>query len=419
MLKKTLSKAAKEDGISLIEVAIALIVLGLIVAPIMQNYNIRIKKESRAITVGSLLNVQKSINQYYFGGSGAYPCPASLTIGEGDPNFGDSGDCTLANVKLCTNITWQTTEGICKTDDTSNAVIIGGVPFAKLKMQQDTALDYWGNKIIYAVTFEQTDGATFASNNGQIRAYAVDSPTLIANGLADGVPEIKPQEIDFFLFSTGETAIGGFTKDGIIISTCGNASNGWESENCDFDSIFFHDADPSMGDASAFSEVVGVNFYDDLTLGQVSVPETTWFQHPDNVSYADDFVVTLNTDIGIDTSTPSETIDVNGDVRVEGWVKTDSICDNNNANCFDPELITGTKDEMECDTGSVISGRSAVIRLAENRVFCSTAKDDSGNPIGDGQLITIDTNVINDNTCNDGYLISGIDANGDIQCVLP
>ncbi len=429
MLKKALIQKLirKENGISLIEVAIGLIVLGLIVTPIMQSYNIKVKKESKQVTRGSLKNAQNSINQYYASGNGAYPCPASLTLGESDVDFGKSGDCTLANIKLCTDQSWKSNEGICKTDDTANAVIIGGVPFATIKMNQENALDYWGNKIIYAVTFEQTDNATFTANSGQIRVNAVDDPLLVQSGFEDGIPEEKTNTIDFFLFSTGSSSGGGFTKDGIAITSCGNALNGYESENCNFDNRFFYDTNPNNNTASAFSEVVGVNFYDDITLGQESVPESTWFQHPDNASYTDDFVMTLSTAIGIGTTTPNETIDVVGDIRTNGGIETDSICDINNIECFDPELITGTRDEMECDADNTLYGNQAVMRLANNQVYCGSAiYSDAPNippplqgmPI-EGEAITVDTNVINDNTCDDGELISGIKLNGDVICVVP
>ncbi len=394
----------KENGISLIEVAIGLIVIGLIVTPLMQDYNIRIKKESNNMTRGSLGNIKGSINQYYASGNGYYPCPASLILGENATGFGKSGDCTLANVKLCTDPLWLTNEGICKTDNTNNAVIIGGTPFTTLKMQQENALDYWGNKIIYAVTFEQTNNLTFAANSGQIRVNAVDDPVAPTNG---GLPEEKASDIDFFLFSTGASGTGGFTKDGINISICSSAANGYETENCDFDNRFFDDR-------NAFSEKAGASFYDDIILEQESVPEATWFQHSNS-----NFVITLNDAIGIGTTTPSETIDVVGDIRTDGGVHSDAICDTNSANCFDPELITGTKDAMECDAGLTLAGDQAVMMLANNRVYCNITKDSNGNPIGDGEVIAVDTNVIKANTCNDDELISGIDANGDFKCVIP
>lgn len=119
----------KEEGLSLVEMAIGLVVLGLIATPIIYSYKIQEIRESITSTRGSLATAQNAINQYYGSGSGEYPCPASLSLKEGDTDFGKSGDCTLPNIKLCTNALWRTSEGICKTDDTVDAVIIGGGAF--------------------------------------------------------------------------------------------------------------------------------------------------------------------------------------------------------------------------------------------------------------------------------------------------
>ncbi len=410
----------KENGISLIEVAIGLVILGLIVSPLIQIYKVDMVRISLRKTRGELVNIRNAINQYYGSGNGAYPCPASLILGEGDPNFGVSGDCTLANIRLCSDSNWRVNEGICKTEDTSNAVIIGAVPFSTIHIQQENALDYWGNKIIYAVTFEQTNSSSFNSNSGQIRVNTVDNPREVYLGVADGVPDEKYDDIDFFLFSTGYSARGGFTKDGIALLSCPPASQGFDSENCDFDNLFFYDEDPEDNSANAFSLSSGAQFFDDITLGQISVPEAMWFQHPDNGTYVNgDFVITLNEAVGIGTTTPSRALDVIGDIMVEGSVETDSICDNNEI-CFDPELITGTRSEMRCN-------EQAVVNISSNSVNCGSAiySDDTsippdlrGEPV-DGRAISVDTSVIRSDSCDEGELVSGISASGGIICSIP
>ena len=49
---------------------------------------------------------------------------------------------------------------------------------------------------------------------------------------------------DMFLFSTGYNGTGGYTKDGVAITACGDATTGFEQENCDFDNVFFIDRRP-------------------------------------------------------------------------------------------------------------------------------------------------------------------------------
>ncbi|PCJ99513.1 MAG: hypothetical protein COA45_05605 [Zetaproteobacteria bacterium] len=444
VLNTTNNTTRNEDGLTLIEVAIGLIVIGLIALPLMQAYKIELIQESRNRTRGSLANTESAINQFYGGGNFDYPCPASFTLQESDPDFGASGDCAvLANIKLCTSPLWPATEGICKTDNTTDAVIIGAVPFSTLKIPQEHALDFWGNKIIYAVTFEQTEETTFLANNGTIRVEAVDNPGAIQirieNGTAptladDGVPNEKTANVDFFLFSTGLTGVGGYTKDGILIQACGGAATGWEHENCDFDDIFFYDQNPIDDASSAFSEVPGFNFFDDMTRAQDSLPEQIWFPHPTYNPY----LLTMSTRIGIGTASPQATIEVVGNIRTDGRLQSDQICDSIGNDCFDPELITGTMDAMKCDpSGDNMAGTQAVMRIADSQVYCNSpvygTTDENGNPIPlpqqgepiDGIALQVDTSVLSgnsgnpDGSCDPGELISGINASGEIICTIP
>lgn len=435
----------KEDGLTLIEAAIGLVIIGLIAVPLMHSYKLDLINDSRSKTRGSLTNIENAINQYHAAGNFAYPCPASVSLQEGDSDFGLSGDCTLANIKLCTHVLWSTTEGICKTSDTTNAAIIGAVPFSTLKMQQEKALDFWGNKFIYAVTLEQTDNATFTTNSGTIRVNAVDSPTAIQdridNGTPlqssnDGIPGEKTSTVDFFLFSTGALGIGGYTKDGVPIQACGNAATGFEHENCDFDDIFFYDVNPANTEASAYSEVAGTNFFDDITRAQLSLSEAIWFPHPDHNQY----LLTMSTRIGIGTSEPDASIEVVGNIQTNKMLKSDQMCDSTGSDCFDPELITGNMDVMKCDPiGDSMIEHQAVMELSGSQVHCSstvygeTYANGSSIPSGlqgnaiDGKTLRVDTSIISGSTisgssggrCPTGRMVSGIDASGEIKCIIP
>lgn len=443
MIKKISGAQCKDAGFTLIEAAIALTVIGLIMVPIMQQYKVDLKQESWKRNKGSLANSETAINQFYYGGKYHYPCPASVSLGENAPNFGKSGDCTLANMKLCTDALWESTEGICKTNDAADSVIIGAVPFATLKMPQEQALDFWGNKIMYSVTFEQTDAATFQGNNGSIHVHAVDNPQAIRLRIEnstpptladDGVPGEKTDSVDFFLFSTGATAIGGYTKDGNILQPCGLAINGLDQENCNLDDTFFYDLNPNDDDASAYSEVVGPNFFDDLTRAQLSLPEQMWFQHPNHNPY----LITMSTRIGVGTSIPRASIEVIGNVRTNGTLQSDQLCDNVGADCFDPELITGTLNQMQCDSGGGMPGAQAVMQIANSQVYCnsgvyssdlSVPAGDRGQPIA-GVALEVDTSIFTGSTnpnpnpvlsriCPIGDLVSGFNASGELICVTP
>ncbi len=415
------SSAKDEKGLSLIEVAIGLIVLGLVMLPLIQTYKVNIATETYRESEGSLTGIKNAINQYYARGAAAYPCPADLTAGPGSTDYGNQGDCTnTAAILLCSAPGWRTAGGICKTSNNSDAVIIGGIPFADLNLTSEEGLDFWNNKLIYAVTHRQTDSATFRAEIGQITVMAVDDPVMVSIGSADGVPDVIDTEIDFFVFTTGRTALGGYSKEGAQLGACATATTSRDFENCDFDAVFFLHENPANTAASAYALVSGTTFFDDITHGQTSVPENIWFQHPDNSTYASkDYVMTLANRIGVGPNMhePDFDVHVNGNIRTQpqagiGRILSDTICDSDANDCFDPEIITGSVSAMRC---AQINGTDrAVMRLRNSSVECSHPENVSGNV-----QLHITTGHINPLDCGSGQRVIGIQANGDLLCAVP
>ena len=446
---KCLALKAKfdEKGLTLIETAIWLMVVGILVLPLLHMLTVEKVQESKVGTKGDLARVQSGINQYYESAGGAYPCPASLILAPGHPDLGVAdADCVarnFASLNLCPDMT----TGVCKTTNTeATAVIIGAVPFSNILMYEKDTLDFWKNKFIYAVTYEQTDVATFTSNPGQIVAYAVDNREDDANNTYggsdprdDGVPDLEPEALDLFIFSTGLTGRGGYGKDGAALAPCGDpnfsSGTGYDNENCDLDNEFFYDLSPADLDTGAMADVPGPEFYDDLTRAQELVPVGLWFEHPDNVTYADDYVITSSSRVGVKTPDPQETVEVNGRIRVEddpadpnslGGVKSDDICDVGEVACFNPNIITDELDEMKCDPSSdTLPGLQPVRQLDTSQVRCGAPNDDTGSPV-QGVEWRVDASVLKGHPgggaagrCPQGQLVTGFNANGEIICIVP
>jgi len=448
-LKMPHFRPSAQAGMSLIETAMGIIVLGLIVLPIFRMSHVNYAKKVYDTNLGTLNVAKEGINQYFVSGNAAYPCPADLSLKPGDADFGKAGNCTLASTKKCSNPTWFNIHGgICKTDNTANAIIIGGLPFSDLKMSQEDSFDFWGNKLIYAVTHSQTDGGTYTANGGKIKIMSVDDPELVAAGPAsdpdrDGAPDLVTGLYDIFIFSTGKNGVGGYSNNGLPLSACGGPADGYEYENCDYDNIFFALQDPNNDKASAYTEVRGANYFDDITSEQQALPIGTWFQHEDNPLYVNkDFVLTQATKVGVGTTTPTRhnggefnavNLMVDGDIRADtaggngGHLQSSDYCDDSDPaskkgnNCFQPEIITDALDEMNCieDTSYASGAVRAVKNISDNTVYCGSGLNKNGTLTGDAKKLIVDKTKFKVKDCASiGRVAAGIDVNGDLVCVV-
>jgi type II secretory pathway pseudopilin PulG len=444
--KRDASPVLIQKGMSLLETAIGLVIIGLIILPIFRTYSYKHARKVYETNLGALNEAIEGINQFFVSGNSAYPCPADLSLKPGDTDFGKTGDCSnLGNIRPCDNPTWFTNGGICKTTGTDE-IIIGGLPFSSLKMPEEDSFDFWGNKLIYAVTHDQTDTATYVANNGKIRIMSIDDPALVAAGPPsdpdrDGIPDLVPGAYDIFIFSTGENGVGGFTRTGQRLETCGDATDGYEHENCDFDDVFFALEDPNNSDISCYSKVAGTGYFDDATSEQKVLPVGTWYQHDKNPVYANaDFVLTQATKVGIGTTTPNQhdgktfpavNLMVEGDIRAEffggkgGHVRSDSICDDtgttSGGNCFNPNIITDAVDDMNCiESPSYASGAvRGVKNISNSSVYCGGGLNKNGTLTGNAKKLKVDSTKFTIKDCSSaGMVAEGIDVNGELICVM-
>ncbi len=399
-----------DKGFSLIGIAIGMIVAGLIIAGILAIAQAENANRKQANTAGNMTKIETAINQYYRL-TGAYPKPANLSFNETNPNYGkEESWASPATIPQCSSATWFSTDGICRTTaDPNIAAIVGAVPFATLQLNIEDSLDGWGNKIIYVVTEVKTDSSRFSDNNGVITSQALD---------INRIPTVVNNFTDFVLFSTGKTGRGGYGKDGIPVAPCGTLAQGFDNENCDFDSVFILEVNPNnLSIPNARSEVTGAGFYDDITEEQTQVPVSTWF--PNLTNNLD--IITLATRIGVGTTDPQVAIHVIGDVRIDGNVMSNNICDENNSNCFDPELITGTRPEMRCDNTDIMFGDQPMMEIANSKVGCASSVDAGGSLIDtNGNRLQLDMDIYNPADCYaTGMLVTGFSASGDPICATP
>ena len=392
-------------GMTLLDISIMLMVIGLIMGPMMHTYKIYQEDKVFNNTQAAVADAQTALNEFYFV-NGRYPCPANLTLGPTDANYG---------VESCPAGTGTDPEGVLE----------GGVPFATLKVPVDYALDGFKNKLLYAVTQSQSDnnpvGPFFFNKLGgriTITGYReIEHPTtgedvcqFVATNnsnvypnplLPDGVTPNAMGGGHFTLISFGESAIGAYTAEGNLVEACAAPADATlETENCDGDAEFFNDL-------CAGGAVLDDTFYDDYILYTEEIPAKIWTQSPiatnDTVSKAGKY-------IGIGTNDPEVDLDVVGNIKAvsdtsdkKGNAQAIDICTSDlnvsqgdGTTCFRASQITGTDPNMRCDNTNGMTG------ISGNHANCNIVY-----VLGAGK------------SCATGQLMTGFNSDGTPICTTP
>lgn len=336
----------KNDGFSLIEVAIALLIIGLISGPLINEYVAWKNSQLVDLTVSND-GVIRSALRKYAQINGCYPVPAPPNVNataagagvESVPLGGRTG-CTdltagqLAAIPVCTGndlVVCQTpcltTGGSITCTAGSPAILIGDVPFATLGLPKQYVADGFRNKFKYAVTASLTGVSTFDNDKG-----AVQVGDLLGHSGTQGATLTPATNAHYAIVSHGRDGLGAFSIEGSLLGNC--AAIGMDRENCNNDGYF----DNGFG---VYTNPQG--------LADYKRQETT----PAGPSHFDDFVnydVTLNTDIWTKSTNsnilsntgagnvlvappatggptnPQAKVDVRGDVSADRlW--TDNLCD--------------------------------------------------------------------------------------------
>lgn len=290
-MKKTQKQGfmGQAKGFTLIEICIAMLIIGVMLAPALMTYNIEMKQRQKANIDGAFIRINDAMSKYV-SRFGRYPRPASLLLGQDsdDVNFGVEGPIAPA---ACPDMI---TDGMCITGG-ADVVYIGAVPFNELQLDYDITLDPWGNKIIYAVTASQTDAATYTTlSGGAVQAQALNSYTGAIMNLDEDIPNglASLTDLDMVLVSTGPSRKGGYSADGTPTGICVEPGNPeYEDENCNWDNTFLLDqndrtdsrngpADPNDTQNQEFngtrSSAPGPRFYDDFTMYVISIQRGDW-----------------------------------------------------------------------------------------------------------------------------------------------
>lgn len=388
-----------DKGMTLIDISIALLVIGLLIAPIIEAFN-RSKIQDPIDIVDSNFDVvEKAIDDFYFEND-RYPCPADPTLGPNDDEIG---------YERCDGADWS--------GNNTDGVLEGAVPFETLKIPREASLDGWQRKIFYAVSMPQSDinspsPLDFDMSRALLNVEELEPVRENTTGVEvcphPGVTGITPGQLvpkantgsHYILLTHGENAMGAYTADGTLIEACDMGANApLESENCDGDAVFRLQTctknDPNT-----------VDQFDDIATSQNQLPSRIW-ENPDVGVGRTSTRIGL---VGINNEDPEFEVDIIGNLKTEGDgnpasdakgnAMTDKLCTNDAlggqpTTCFPPSLITGQDPDMDCTTSNAMTGISRNKALCDVKYF-SGASMDCGNKkymagiCPDGQPLCVD-----------------------------
>ncbi|MDY0028647.1 MAG: type II secretion system protein [Pseudobdellovibrionaceae bacterium] len=376
-----INKDTRQSGYTLIQMAIALIVVGLLFS-VMANFYSQYKNQQGV--KDSYSNIETAINSIatYYANQGRIPCPAPMTTARNATGYGTESACRSGAIAAL--LPGECSGGICVEETvrasltgTDRRVIVGTIPFRELQISEDRSFDGYGSRYVYAVTMSATDETTYSNLKGAISVRDANGDSLTDT---DG-------SILYLVLSHGKTKIGSYGKEGGLNSACPTgAGSPLDSENCnvgfdtgtsvDSQSIYIS-AQESLGTSSAF--------FDDYVSYFTNNSDPTWKRtsaEPEDIEdLSSNFVgvgtTTPSVDLAVNSSGSTDSIRVYGTTGTDGTLYTDQICDETGGNCFSPLAIAGDNsvagEGMKCPKASDPVGAIYMVGIENGEPKCSEA----------------------------------------------
>jgi len=143
----------KYSGFSLVELSIALVIVGFMIAGTLTVVKMQTDAANVSQTNAKLDKIERAI-QLYYETSGFLPCPAEPTLTSTSANFGlgRNGETATSNPSVL-----NSTGATCTGAVNISGAYLGAVPTRTLSLPDDFMFDAWGNRFTYVVTIKAID----------------------------------------------------------------------------------------------------------------------------------------------------------------------------------------------------------------------------------------------------------------------
>lgn len=416
----TLSTKRSFAGYTLLQMALAMLVLGLLVGGFLQIYSLY-SQNQKILKTQQVVSDATSKIQAYRHVFGHYPCPASLNAARTAANYGTETNCsdvtTIAPGACAGGICIRSTTRLVDDDNDTTTppvnmtlrVRIGAIPFRVLQMDEHDTFDSYGSRLTYAVTEAMGTLAGFQELRGGIDIVDEQAQSLIQ----------PPGSAAFVILSHGPNRVGAYSSSsGTQIPCAGSGPD--DLTNC---------IDPTVAGGAVNARFVN-------SFGQYGTAATTfddvvsYFASAENPMWrrvapgSEDIVDMSGNRVGVGTSTPQGTFSVSqstvnpitgtmevtnaltaggvalesGALRASTDIRANTYCNPSGTKCFqtkdfkgDPDLSTGG---MACPNGSYIAAL--------------TSNGTNTNAVPDCQPVRA--------TCPAGQVFTGMSSSGVPQC---
>lgn len=365
----------QNSGFTLIEMAVVVIIVGLIIAAALPSL-ITYKTTRDFYRTQQNLQLAHDALREYFGLFGRYPCPADPTVSYDDPDFGlEAPDCKGATTDpcpgglVCTNVGTRD----ANNDGTNDIIFIGALPSRTLAdsarfsgFEIADGKDGYLTQFTYAVTESMALTSNTVTRPANIQLGAITVRDEFARDIVEPAGSAH-----YVVVSHGDNSRGAYNLEGNQVGDCdvntlyaslpgppppvpdidvaGVPGIDIELENCDDDDGRFI--------SGLQTYVPGDSYYDDQLVFNARTATSLWRQS----SFNPDHLYNTNFgNVGIGTDTPVEKLDIEGTLRAITSVTSENgFCDEaDNTECLQPEALGGTT-MIRCGSGEVATGIEA------------------------------------------------------------